>query len=59
MDSFEIQKLLAALSEIKRELRLANALELIKVQENYSMTTNDAQLVIDRALQNIKDNYGP
>lgn len=59
MESFEIQKLLAALSEIKMELRLANALELIKVQESYSMTTNDAQLVIDRALKNIKDNYGP
>lgn len=59
MDSFEIQKLLAALSEVKMELRLANAFELIKAQENYSMTPNDAQLVINRALQNIKDNYGP
>ena len=59
MDSFEIQKLLAALSEVKRELRLANALDLIKVQENYSMTSNDAKLEIDRALKNIKDNYGP
>ena len=59
MDSFEIQRLLAEISTIKEELRLANALALIKVQENYSMTSNDAKLEIDRALKNIKNNYGP
>ena len=59
MDDFQIQRLLAEISTVKEELRLANALALIRVQENYSMTSNDAKLEIDRALKNIKDNYGP
>ncbi|MEL0014957.1 MAG: hypothetical protein VW715_07060 [Rhodospirillales bacterium] len=59
MDDFQIQRLLAEISTLKEELRLANALALIKVQENYSMTSNDAKLEIDRALKNIKENYGP
>lgn len=59
MDNYQIQRLLAEISTVKEELRLANALALIKVQENYSMTLNDARLEIDRALKTIRDNYGP
>jgi len=59
MDDFQIQRLLAEISTLKSELRLANALKYLELQDFPPPTPKEIDLSIDRALRNIKENYGP
>ena len=58
MDDYQVEALAVELSKIKKELRLANALKFLEIEGSLPLTRKEAELGIDWALKNIKENYG-
>ena len=57
MDDYQVEALAIELSKIKDELRLANALRYIALQDYPKPTPKEMDLSIDRALKDIRDKY--